>query len=149
VFWEHDTGPWHPERAARLGAVAAGARAAGLEGELAPVTLRPASRPELERAHAPALLDALERLAAVGGGPGDADTVAAGGPRGCATWAAGAGLAAIEALDRGEGEAAFCAVRPPGHHARPTQSMGFCLVNNVAVAAAALAERGERVLVVD
>ena len=63
--------------------------------------------------------------------------------------AAGAGLTAIEALDRGEGDAAFCAVRPPGHHATPTEAMGFCLISNVAVAAMALADRGERVLIID
>ena len=63
--------------------------------------------------------------------------------------AAGAGLAAIEALDAGGPTRAFLAVRPPGHHAVPAHAMGFCLLNNVAVAAAALVARGERVLVVD
>jgi acetoin utilization deacetylase AcuC-like enzyme len=63
--------------------------------------------------------------------------------------AAGAGLTAVEHLDRGDADAAFLAVRPPGHHARPTTAMGFCLLNNVAVTAAALADRGERVLIVD
>jgi acetoin utilization deacetylase AcuC-like enzyme len=63
--------------------------------------------------------------------------------------AAGAGPDAIERLDRGEADAAFLAVRPPGHHALAGRAMGFCLVNNVAVTAAALAARGERVLIVD
>ena len=63
--------------------------------------------------------------------------------------AAGAGLAAVDALERGEGTAAFCAVRPPGHHAEPDRAMGFCLLNNVAVTAAALRDRGQRVLIVD
>jgi acetoin utilization deacetylase AcuC-like enzyme len=63
--------------------------------------------------------------------------------------AAGAGLAAVEALDRGDGAAAFVVERPPGHHATRTRGQGFCLFNNVAVTAAALADRGERVLVVD
>jgi acetoin utilization deacetylase AcuC-like enzyme len=63
--------------------------------------------------------------------------------------AVGAALAAVDALAHGEGEAAFVAARPPGHHALRDEPMGFCLLNNVAVAAATLAARGERVLVVD
>lgn len=71
-----------------------------------------------------------------------------------ATWdavllSAGAGLQAVAALDNGGIDAVFCAVRPPGHHATSTLSMGFCFVNNVAVTATELANRGERVLILD
>lgn len=148
-YLDHDTGPGHPERPARLEAVLAGARFSGVDEALVPVEPRPATRAEVERVHGAAYLDALERFAAAGGGHLDADTHA--GPRSwsAALMAAGAGLTAVECLDRGEGDAAFCAVRPPGHHATARKAMGFCLLNNVAVTAAALADRGERVLIVD
>ncbi len=61
----------------------------------------------------------------------------------------GAGLDAVERLERGEADAAFCAVRPSGHHAAPAKAMGFCLLDSVAVCAAVVADRGERVVVVD
>jgi acetoin utilization deacetylase AcuC-like enzyme len=148
-FADHDTGPGHPERPARLAAVEDGLAAAGLEEALVRVAPRAATMAEIERVHHPRLLERVSEVAAAGGGRLDPDTVASPGSYEAAVLAAGAGLDAIERLDRGEGEAAFCAVRPPGHHATPVRAMGFCLVNNVAVAAAALAERGERVLVVD
>jgi acetoin utilization deacetylase AcuC-like enzyme len=143
----HDTGPHHPERPERLRAVADGIADAGVGGERLP--LRHATRAELERVHSAAYLDALERFCAAGGGALDPDTVVARGSWHTALAAAGAGLAAIDALGGGEGVAAFVAARPPGHHAVRTRAMGFCLINNVAVAAAALAARGERVLIVD
>jgi acetoin utilization deacetylase AcuC-like enzyme len=95
------------------------------------------------------MLDTLEQVCADGGGHLDADTVVSSGSWPAALRAAGAGLAAVEALERDGGEAAFLGVRPPGHHATGRIPMGFCLVNNVAVTAAALAARGERVCVVD
>src|SRR5262249_24024714 len=118
-------------------------------GALVPLTPREASRDELERVHPAAYLDAIERFCRAGGGRIDADTAANEASWGAAVLAAGAGLSAVEALDRGEGGAAFCALRPPGHHATKTRAMGFCLINNVAVTAAHLAARGERVLIVD
>ena len=148
-YLDHDPVRGHPERPARLQAVLEGIGAVGMAEAVEPLTPRPATRDELARVHDDALQGRLERVDADGGGWIDADTAMGHGSLEAARLAAGAGLAAIEALDRGEGEAAFCAVRPPGHHATPTTPMGFCLLNNVAVAAAALADRGERVLVVD
>jgi acetoin utilization deacetylase AcuC-like enzyme len=145
----HDTGPGHPERPARLEAVLQGIDDAGITDAVVPVSPRPATDAEVQRAHAPEFVDALRRFCATGGGRLDPDTSAVPGSWDAALLAAGAGLDAAERLGRGEGTAAFCAVRPPGHHATPTRAMGFCLLNNVAVTAAALAARGERVVIVD
>jgi acetoin utilization deacetylase AcuC-like enzyme len=145
----HDAGPGHPERPARLQAVSAGAREAGVDGALVPVAARSARRDELEALHPAAYLDALERFCAAGGGEIDADTGAVAASWTAALHAAGAGPDAVERLDRGEASAAFCAIRPPGHHASPRRAMGFCLLNNVAVTAAVLADRGERVAILD
>ena len=148
-YLEHDAGRGHPERPARLDAVLRGAADVGLEDELVRVAPRPARRDELELLHPPAYLDAIERFCANGGGHLDPDTAVVPASWDAAVLGAGAGPDAIERLDRGEAGAAFLAVRPPGHHATPTRAMGFCLLNNVAVTAAVLAARGERVLIID
>ena len=149
AFEHHDTGPAHPERARRLEAALAGVQVADLGDAVRLLEPRTATRDELSRVHPVDYLDALESFCTAGGGAIDPDTRASEGSWRAGTLAAGAGLAAIEALRRGEGDAAFLAVRPPGHHALASRPMGFCLINNVAVAAANLAAEGERVLVLD
>jgi acetoin utilization deacetylase AcuC-like enzyme len=149
AFQHHDTGPGHPERARRLDAVLLGPETAGLSDAMRLLEPREATAAELSRVHPLDYLEALERFCAAGGGDIDGDTRASVGSWRAGKLAAGAGMAAVEALRRGEGDAAFLAVRPPGHHALATRPMGFCLINNIAVVAANLAEEGERVLVLD
>ncbi len=148
----HDAGPGHPECAARLRAVLA-----GLEDESFAHLLRE-SAPEatvaqLSRVHSPAY---VEQILALRPEPGagfalDADTVMSTGSTAAALRAAGAAVAAVDAVMGGDVGAAFAAVRPPGHHAEPSRAMGFCFFNNAAIAAAhARAQWGlRRVAVVD
>ncbi len=137
-----------------MDAVLSGLRAAGFDpngddsGDWLLVP-RAATRDELRRVHRADHLDRLAALCAAGGGRLDPDTVAGRHSWDAAVHAAGAGLAAIDALRASEHGSAFLAVRPPGHHATSARSMGFCLINNVAVSAAALVAAGQRVVIVD
>ncbi len=99
--------------------------------------------------HPAAYVEGIERFCVAGGGHVDADTVLSVDSAESSRLAVGAGLDALDRLAAAEADAAFLAVRPPGHHATATRSMGFCVFNSAAVAAAELAARGERVLVVD
>ena len=145
----HDTGP-HPENAGRLRALEAALEARGWLG-LERVEAPAADRSQLERVHAPELIDRIEALDAAGGGMIDLDTAVSANSWEAALHAAGAATAAVERLLAGADTVAFCGTRPPGHHAEADAAMGFCLFNNVAVASAHALEAcgAERVLVLD
>lgn len=139
----------HPERPSRVAAAIAGVDDLMLGTDRIDVETRAATFEELAAVHDDAYLHELEAFCNAGGGKLDPDTYASSVSWNAAREAAGAGLAAIDALDGGRGDVAFVVARPPGHHALADRAMGFCLVNNVAVSAAALADRGERVMIVD
>ncbi len=149
--------PGHPERPERTAAIAARLAtdpvltAAREAGQLVRIDGAEAARGVLERVHTPAYLDALDALAASGGGAWDADTyVTPASPR-VARETCGDLLAVVDAVMGGTAGNGFAVGRPPGHHARPASAMGFCLVSNVAVAArhAQAAWGVGRVLIVD
>ncbi len=145
----HDGGASHPEQQGRIFSVMDGVRDLHLEGEIDYVGSPEAELGDLARVHTTKYLDELESFCREGGGDIDPDTYARLDSFAAARRAVGAGLEAIRALE-GQGEGvAFVPVRPPGHHAEADRAMGFCLLNNVAVSAAMLAARGQRVLIVD
>ncbi len=149
-FRDHWSGPGHPESAERLIAVRAGLlRAGALESESALIAANHASVLEITRVHDQKYVDWIRDTARVGGGHIDADTSFARDSWEVATLAAGVGLAAVQRLRVGAGSAAFLAIRPPGHHAVARRGMGFCLLNNIAITAAAIREAGERVAIID
>jgi acetoin utilization deacetylase AcuC-like enzyme len=146
--FQHDTGG-HPENARRLTAIEEALSERdwlGLELVEAPA----ATREQLQRVHTAAHVDSIEEISARGGGMIDLDTVASAGSWEAALHSAGGAVGATERL-LANGGFAFCGLRPPGHHAERDRAMGFCLFNNVAVAAAHAIGTGgaERVLVLD
>ncbi|HUL03183.1 MAG TPA: histone deacetylase [Gemmatimonadales bacterium] len=153
VIWHpacrgHDPGAGHPERPERIDAVLAVLRAADMEPVTGWCEARPAGREALLAVHPAAYIDALERVAAAGGAMLDTDTVMGAGSWDAALAAAGIALGAVDqAIEAGT---AFGATRPPGHHALAAHAMGFCLFNNVVIAARHAQRLGlGRVLIVD
>jgi acetoin utilization deacetylase AcuC-like enzyme len=152
---EHDTGPGHPESPARMRALMAILEREERKGALVGVEHRAppqASREQLERVHTARYVDAvLDAVPESGHVRLDPDTVMSPGSGEAGLRAAGAAVAAVDALIAGEADNAFCALRPPGHHAEAERAMGFCLFNQVAIGACqALEAHGiERVSIFD
>jgi acetoin utilization deacetylase AcuC-like enzyme len=145
-------GSWHPESPARLGAIDDRMIAAGLAEAVVREDVPLVEEEDLLRVHTQAHVDHLRRTAPLEGYASlDADTMMCAGTINAVWRAAGAAVAATDAVIAGTARNAFCSIRPPGHHALRDQAMGFCFVNNVAVAAArALAVHGlQRVAIVD
>jgi acetoin utilization deacetylase AcuC-like enzyme len=151
AFLRHDTGSSHPERADRLRAIVARLRESGLWRRLDVWEPAPTDVQTLELVHTPYHVNFIQQLTTSGGGRIDADTYASAGSWEAALRAAGALVEAAERVSDGSLHRALCLVRPPGHHATPGQAMGFCLFNNVAIAAAWLVHTGRatRVAILD
>jgi acetoin utilization deacetylase AcuC-like enzyme len=146
---DHHSAQGHPERPDRLTATLSGLADLHLDDDRIDLEATAATVEQVALVHRPDYLAWLAEFCARGGGDIDADTYARPESWHEALLAAGAGLAVIDELGRGGEGVGFVAVRPPGHHALADRAMGFCLMNNVAIAAATLAERGERVVIVD
>lgn len=150
IFLEHDTRA-HPECAARLQAITARLEGSDVRQRFEVGSITPAERAQIERVHTPEHIAEIERFAAQGGGRIETDTVMSPRSFDVALRAAGAAVSAVDLVLGGEHRRAMCLIRPPGHHALPTHAMGFCLFNNVAIAAAhaVAAHELSRVLIVD
>ena len=151
-FQLHEMGPYHPECPERLTAIGDRLIAAGLDPYLRHYTAPAATREQVARVHSAAYIDEIENAVPESGLHYiDPDTALNPHSLVAARHAAGALTLAVDLVMAGEVKTAFCAVRPPGHHAERRRAMGFCLYNNVAVGIAhALAHhRLERVAVID
>ncbi len=152
LYLRHNAGAGHPEKPERLTAIVARLKQTGLMDQLTAINARPAERKWLTAVHTLEHVDRLRQLCAQGGGvAGTRDTLASGQSYDAAIRAAGGVLAAVDAVMAGQVRSAFCAVRPPGHHALPDKAMGFCLLNNIAIAARYVQQQHklEKVLIVD
>ncbi len=150
VMQQHLTGR-HPECPGRLDSIDRRLSASLPAGVVTKTSWAPAEQPQLERIHPPAYQQQVQALCETGGGALDADTIVSQRSHEIACLAAGAVIDAVDNVLDGQDASALCLVRPPGHHALAERAMGFCLFNNVAIAAVhALTERElNRLLIID
>lgn len=134
IYLEHDTGD-HVENSQRLVAAISYLKETGIKEKLTHLPPRPASLGELEMVHAPEYISYVKSKAEKGGGWLDPDTVMSARSYEAALYAAGGLMVAVEAVMKGDVDNAFALVRPPGHHAIHDQAKGFCIFNNMGVAA--------------
>jgi acetoin utilization deacetylase AcuC-like enzyme len=148
----HEMGQWHPESPGRLAAIDDRMIASGLIDHVQHAEVPVADDVDILRVHTQDHVDAIRELAPSSGYAAfDADTMMCPGTVDAVWRAAGAAVAATDAVINGDARNAFCSTRPPGHHATRTRAMGFCFINNIAVAARrALDVHGlERIAIVD
>src|SRR5579872_2072985 len=150
LFLKHETGN-HPEKPDRLRSITARLEKAELPKKCAAGEYKPLTEEAVLKLHGAKQVQSVKQIAEHGGGNIDADTVLSKDSFTVALAAAGACVAAVDAVMKGTEPNALCLVRPPGHHATPTRSMGFCLFNNIALAAhhARQAHKLTRILIVD
>ena len=150
LFLHHETGP-HPETPDRLRAINSRLEKTDLPSRCRAGCYRPLSAEVVTQLHSQRMVRSAEGMSVRGAGHLDADTVVSPESYTVALAAAGACASAVEAVLHGDDRNALCLVRPPGHHATPTRSMGFCLFNNIALAAhhALSVHSLDRVLIVD
>jgi acetoin utilization deacetylase AcuC-like enzyme len=147
VLLRHAPPAWHPDSPDRLITIITTLKASHLWEKLIPITPRPATFDDLARVHTARYIEMIRNF---GCGELDPDTYVSEGTLDAAQYAAGAVMEAVEQCKQGMIERAFCAIRPPGHHAEADQGMGFCIFNNIAVGAHYARSIGyERVFIID